>query len=163
MSSAPNAVPRMRPVQTTQDYPYPWIYPPDGSKPFDFVNAVPLPAEGTAATIITFTVRPGYNGIIRAYAADFNGAGFTSGSGSVFWQILHKNGLTPFQYYNHIVSSLGNVANPPYHPFGLRVLENEVIVLAVNNVSIVPAGQLVEGRLMGWFYPKKYDNPNIRA
>ena len=156
-------MPRIPPSVQPQQYPYPWLYPPPGAKSFDFKNQLPLPAIGATGTIISFQVRPKYNGIIRAYGNDFVGAGWTDGSGALIWQILHGNGQEPVQYYNAIVSSLGSTSQPFYHPYGVRVLENEIINFTVKNVSIVVSGgQLVRARLAGWFYPKTYDDPSLR-
>ena len=43
----------------------------------------------------------------------------------------------------------------------LRILENDVIAMTVLNVAIVASGQIIAGRLSGWFYPKDEDPSGI--
>src|ERR1700758_3836772 len=68
-----------------------WIYPPAEAEPFDAINYVSLPAIGATATIVSVLLEPGYNLVIRAYANNFVGGGWTEGSGSVTWQINVDN------------------------------------------------------------------------
>lgn len=136
----------------------PTIYPPPEREPIDDINYIPLPAIGASAAVITRLVEPGFNGIIRAYANNFVGGGWTEGSGSVTWQILLDNAAVPG--YDLIPASLGSPANPVYHPCGFRIMEAQTLILQVTNVSVVLAGQLIGGRFMGYYYPKEYDDPS---
>jgi hypothetical protein len=136
----------------------PTIWPPPEREPIDLINYVALPAIGATATIVSQLIEPGYNAIIRAYANNFVGGGWTEGSGSVTWQIALDTAPAPG--YDTILASLGSPANPVYHPCGIRVLEGQTIILTVTNVSVVLAGQLSGGRLMGYYYPKEYDDPS---
>lgn len=136
----------------------PTIYPPPEREPIDVINYVALPAIGATATIVSQRIEMGYNAIIRAYANNFVGGGWTEGSGSVTWQIAIDN--APVPGYDLIPASLGSPANPVYHPSGFRVMERQTLILTVTNVSVVVAGQLSGGRLMGYYYPKEYDDPS---
>jgi hypothetical protein len=135
----------------------PWIYPPPEAEPIDLVNYVNLPAIGAQATILQLQIEPGYNAVILAVANNFVGGGWTEGSGSLSWSINRDN--APVPGYDAIPASLGSPANPTRHPSGFRVKENSILTLKVSNVSVVLAGQLSGGRLMGYYYPKEYENP----
>jgi hypothetical protein len=137
----------------------PWIYPPGEFWPIDQLNYVALPAIGANAAVVSFTVPPGHNGIIRSYANNFVGGGWTEGSGSVTWQITRDQAAV--DGYDLILASLGSPANPVTHPSGFRIFENQLIQLVVFNISVVLAGQLSGGRLAGWYYPKMYEDQNI--
>jgi hypothetical protein len=139
----------------------PTVYPPPEREPIDLFNYVALPAIGAAATIVSVQIEAGYNAIIRAYGNNFVGGGWTEGSGAVTWQILIDTAAVPG--YDAILGSLGSPANPTYHPSGFRVMETQTLVLQVTNVSIVVAGQLSGGRLVGYYYPKEYDDPSRGA
>lgn len=139
----------------------PTIYPPPEREPIDLVNYVALPAIGATATVVSQLIENSYNAIIRAYANNFVGGGWVEGSGSVTWQIAIDSAAVPG--YDTILASLGSPANPVYHPSGIRTMEGQTIVLSVTNVSVVLAGQLVGGRLMGYYYPKEYDDPSRGA
>jgi hypothetical protein len=134
----------------------PTIWPPPEREPIDLVTYVPLPAIGATAIIVSQLIEPGYNAIIRAYANNFVGGGWVEGSGSVLWQIVIDSAPAPG--YDSIPASLGSPANPVYHPCGIRVMEGQTVSLLVTNVSVVLAGQLSGGRLMGYYYPKEYDD-----
>jgi hypothetical protein len=137
----------------------PWIYPPAEAEPFDWQGNVGLPALLATATILSFVVPKGRNGVIRAYANQLVGGLFTDGSGVISFSINHDN--QPFRYYNKILFSLGLIQNPTYHPFGLRVFNGQTITFNVRNATLAVAGQLVNARMMGWYYPAKYDDPNL--
>lgn len=139
----------------------PTIWPPAEREPIDLINYVSLPAIGATAVIVQQQIEPGYNSIIRAYGNNFVGGGWTEGSGQVLWQIAIDN--APVPGYDAILASLGSPANPVVHPSGIRVAENQTITLSVTNVSVVLAGQLSGGRLMGYYYPREYDDPTRGA
>ena len=137
----------------------PWIYPPAEFWPIDQSLYVPLPAIGANSTVVTFQVPPGQNGIVLLYGNNFVGGGFQEGTGSVVWQITRDNAA--IDGYDNILDSLGSVASPTRHPSGFRIFENQVISLVVFNVSVVVSGQVIGGRLAGWYYPKEYEDQNI--
>jgi hypothetical protein len=136
----------------------PTVYPPPEREPIDLFNYVTLPAIGASAIIVVQQIEAGHNAIIRAYGNNFVGGGWVEGSGAVTWQILIDNAAVPG--YDNILGSLGSPANPTYHPSGFRVMETQTLVLQVTNVSVVLAGQLSGGRLVGYYYPKEYDDPS---
>jgi hypothetical protein len=116
---------------------------------------VAIPAIGAQAVVVQFKVPQGYNGMIDALANVFVGGGFQEGQGAIFWTLYadYQGGNGPVvPNFNNIVASLGSVNNAAKLP-GIRVKENQLVTLAVNNVTIVAAGQLIGGLLGGWFYP----------
>jgi hypothetical protein len=130
-------------------------------KPFENAAYILLPAIGTTATILNFTVPKGNNGFIRRIANVFVGGGFVDGSGGIVWQILldqTKNIVAPG--FNNIVASLGSVSNPS--PIdGIHIFEGGLVALIVTNVSIVVSGQFVGGRLGGSFHSIPHEPPNL--
>lgn len=137
----------------------PWVDAPVEFNAVDVVNYVSLPAIGAQAVVVQIQVPPGYNGIIQSYGNNFVGGGWTGGSGTVLWQILHDGAA--IKGYNAIPDSLGNPAAPTKHPSGFRIFENQIIQLVVKNISTVVASQLVGGRLAGWLYPTRYEDPAV--
>lgn len=138
----------------------PWIYPPAEFEPVDKIGYVTIndPTVSTAGVVVvSFKVPPSRNGIITTYGNNYVGGGFTEGSGDIFWQ--YRRNQNPIKFYERVLASLGNVAQPTRHPAGFRVFENDTIDILVTNVNIVFGNQLSGGRLMGWVYPKKYDDP----
>jgi hypothetical protein len=140
----------------------PWIFPPVNSIAFDNAGDILLPAIGVGETVVfQFTVPTGHNGVIKEIANAFIGSGFTDGSGQIIWRILQNNQAVRGK--ENILNSLGSVAIPSRVGGGayIRIIENDIIALTVNNVAIAPAGQLIAGRLSGWFYKKDIDPTEI--
>jgi hypothetical protein len=131
-------------------------------------GGVPLPAVGTTAIVVSFTVPNGRNGFIRRIANVVVGGGFTDFSGGAVWQIildlrdptflLGVNVVAP--HFDNITASLGSASNPSTFD-GLRIQEKQLVALVVKNVSIPVAGQIVGGRLGGSFYPIPLEPPNM--
>lgn len=138
-----------------------WIFPSINSIPFDNAGDVVLPAIGVEVTIFTFQVPKGFNGVMKEIANVFIGGGFTDGSGAVVWRVLQNT--QAMRGKENMLNSLGSVAAPSRIGGGgfIRILENDIIAMTVLNVSIAPAGQIVAGRLSGWFYPKDEDPAGI--
>jgi len=139
------------------DYKSPWIEPPPQFDPVDKIGYVTIPAIGQMLTVVSYRVSRGRNGIIKSYANNYVGAGFQEGAGNLYWQ-YRRNG-NPIKFYEKVLASLGRVESPTLHPSGFRVFDNDLIEIVVFNVSIDPAGQLIGGRLLGYQYPKKYEDP----
>lgn len=138
-----------------------WLYPPSQWENIDQFNYVPLPAVGATATILSFQVPLGRNGVIQKVANNFVGGGWIEGSGDVVWRIL-VDGATPpgANSYKNILGSLGSPANP-VGISGFRIFENQVVTMVAVNGAVVLAGQLVGGRLIGYLYPREYEEENI--
>ena len=140
----------------------PWAFPPVNSIAFDAAGDIILPAIAAPdTTIFSFVVPPGHNGVIKEIANVFIGGGFTDGSGSIVWRIL-QNGQA-IRGKEAMLNSLGSVAQPSRVGGGgfIRIIENDLIAMVVSNVAIAPAGQIIAGRLSGWFYPKDLDPTDI--
>ncbi|HEV2225127.1 MAG TPA: hypothetical protein VGR84_19195 [Candidatus Acidoferrales bacterium] len=140
----------------------PWIEMPSSGEPFNLSGTIRMPALGVTATIVSIVAGVGRSGVINRLANQVIGGGWTDGDGNLVFQIT-RNGI-PERDQQDLLSSLGEVIEPS--PFGpLRMTENDVIALTVFNnnvppaIGVPPAGQLVKGRLDGWFYPKDLDPP----
>lgn len=138
-----------------------WIFPSLNSVHFDNAGDIIIPAVGIESAIFTFNVPRGFNGVMKTIGNAFIGGGFTDGSGAIVWRVL-QNGQA-MRGKENLINSLGSVAQPSLIGGGgfMRILENDVITMTVLNVSVAPAGQLVAGRLSGWFYPKDEDPAGI--
>lgn len=138
----------------------PWIYPPPEFEPVDQVGYVVIPAVAAPATVVvSYRVPVNRNGVILVYGNNYVGGGFEEGTGNLYWQI--RRNQQPLKGYQQILASLGSPSAPTRHPSGFRIFENDIIDIAVVNVTIVPGGQEIGGRLAGWVYPKKYDDARI--
>src|SRR5260370_2314633 len=153
--------PGMQELSGGQYWMDPTIWPPPEREAFDAINYIPLPAIGATAIIVSVLLEPGYNLIIRAYANNFVGGGWTEGSGSVTWQINVDNAAV--DGYDAIPASLGSPANPVYHPSGIPIQASQTVHLTITNNHLVLAGQLSGGRLMGYRYSKEYADPTRGA
>lgn len=148
----PNAQPGQLPI---------WLYPPVNWENIDQLAYVNLPAIGATATIISFTVPIGRNGIINKVANNFVGGGWVEGSGDVVWRILVDGGTPPgATSYDNILGSLGSPAQP-VGISGFRIFENQVITVVAFNSAIVVAGQKVGARLLGYLYPRELEEGDI--
>jgi len=144
-----------------------WLYPPVNFENLDQIAYVLLPAIGSTATIISFTVPIGRNGMINKIAANFVGGGWTEGTGDVKWRVLVDGTPPPgATSYDSIVASPGSPAQP-VGIAGFRIFENQVVTLvafndpAGPNGGVVVAGQRVGGRLLGYFYPRDIEQADI--
>jgi hypothetical protein len=136
--------------------------PPEGVefRPHAYVT---IPAQGASATVVSFTVPRGYNGILNRLANVFVGGGFQEGQGLVSWELfLDFNTAVPAPNFQKIVASLGSVNNPTTLN-GIRIKENQLVELVVSNANpgVIPAGQLIGGLLGGYFYPVALEPDNI--
>lgn len=126
------------------------LFPPANAVPFNEASYIGIPAIGANANVIQFQVPQGYNGVIKWIANNFVGGGWVEGSGSLVYQISADG--APFRNHEDIVASLGN-PSAPSEIAPLRIFENQIITLSVQNVNLAPSGQFIGGRLSGWFYP----------
>ena len=138
-----------------------WLYPPSQWENLDLLDYEPLPAIGADATILSFRVPTGRNGVIQKVANNFVGGGWTEGSGDVIWRIL-VDGATPpgANSYATILGSLGSPANP-VGISGFRIFENQLLTFIAHNNAVIVAGQQVGARLVGYLYPREYEDENI--
>lgn len=134
-----------------------WIFPSLNSIAFDNAGDVVIPAIGVEATIFSFQVPRGFNGVMKTIGNAIIGGGFTDGSGALVWRILQNT--QAMRGKENMLNSLGSVAQPSFIGGGgfIRILENDIIAFVVLNAAIVPAGQIIAARLSGWFYPKDED------
>jgi hypothetical protein len=145
----------------------PWIYQPVNWENVDQINYALVPAIGATATIISYVVPPGRNGIINKVACNFVGGGWVEGSGDIVWRILVDGTPPPgATSYDSILASLGGPSQPTGIA-GFRFFENQVLTfVACNNPSganggVVVAGQRVGARFTGWNYPLDIEEDDI--
>lgn len=145
--------------QQARDLPI-WLYPPRNWENVDQLAYALLPALNTTATILSYTVPIGRNGVINKVACNFVGGGWVAGTGDVVWRILLDGAPPPgATSYDTVVDSLGSPAQP-VGISGFRIFENQVLSLVVfnnpggANGGVVVAGQRCGARLMGHLYPR---------
>lgn len=138
------------PVQPNYPALPPHLYQPATGLPFNPTTYVTIPAIGAQATILDFFVPNGYQGVINQMGNNFVGGGFVDGSGGLVWQLLLDG--QPYPNFENIIASLGNPANPSVIG-AVQLRERQHVQLVVKNVSVVTAGQLIGGRLSGFYYP----------
>jgi hypothetical protein len=145
----------------------PWIYAPANFENLDKINYALLPAIGSTATIISFIVPPGRNGIVNKVACNFVGGGWVEGTGDIVWRILIDGTPPPGATdYDTILASLGGPAQPTGIA-GFRIYENQTLTLVIfnnpggPNGGVVVAGQRGGGRLTGWTYMREDEEADI--
>jgi len=139
----------------------PWVEKSAGSQPYMEQNTagLTLPALGTEATVLTFTVPRRKNGLIDRIANQFIGGGWTEGSGDLVWRV-EADGV-PIQGYHNMISSIGTMTNPAdLGQSTLAIYENQVIRLVARNVAVPVAGQILLGMFRGRFYPIEQEGQN---
>lgn len=145
--------------QETRDLPI-WLYPPRNWENIDQLAYALLPAIGSTATILSYLVPIGRNGVINKVACNFVGGGWTAGTGDVVWRILIDGTPPPgATSYDSIVDSLGSPAQP-VGISGFRIFENQTLTVVIfnnpagANGGVVVAGQRAGARVLGHLYPR---------
>lgn len=138
----------------------PWLtFTPD-SESFLYTGGTVMPAnDGAFHAIVSLTVPNGRNGALYLLANDV-GAVFQNNSGDLIWQIQRNAGggdVAAERNYENVKAVIG-LTDAPSRIAPIRIFENDVISLVVQNVNIQPAGQILNGVLGGHFYPKTWDD-----
>lgn len=131
----------------------PWIQPPPGFSSFDYPGAIATPAVGTTATIFSFIVPAGYDGVIKRLSHNFTGGGFIQGSGDFIWSITIDN--RPAKNYNNMVTEYGTT-QIARETDGIQIYSGQTIAYLVNHVANVAfgAGTFIIATLAGYYYPR---------
>lgn len=129
-----------------------WNFPTRDSVFFDRVGFNALPANlAPAVVVVTFTMPPGYDGVVRWMSNVALGAGFIDGSGDIIWQILRDGQAV--EDYENMLAQLGTLPIPT--DTFILVEENSTIQITVATANNPPAGRATSGcRLKGWRWPK---------
>lgn len=136
----------------------PWVERPASGESFTPSSAIPLQAAPSAAVIVQFQVPNGRSGVLKWLATGFEGGGWQNGDGNLVWQILINGAAV--KNYDKILTTLGS-SEIPFPIAGVRLRENDVVQLSVQNKGVLAAGQRVFGLLSGWYYPKDMDPASI--
>jgi hypothetical protein len=141
--------PQPTPISTIRK---PWLDAPDNAVPFDEAASALLPAVAALATVVTFTVPDGMDGVITAYSWNFVGGGFVQGNGDLIAQVT-RNGAAVRNYSNILVEK-GNIAIPrPIAP--LRLYSGDVIALTIFHAANALLIGNVVASFVGYFYPSQ--------
>jgi hypothetical protein len=136
----------------------PWLFATASSRNLIAVAAITIPAvtAGIFTPIVDFKIDPGKNGVIKWFANQYVGGGFTDGSGAIIWRLAIDGVAVPG--FENISVSLGT-NQIPSEIAPVRLFAGRRVQLLVTNASIVPAGQIIEGGIRGWLYPKDEEAP----
>ena len=138
----------------------PWlVFPPDGES-FHNAGGITIPAMGAGfTTILSITVPRGRNGVLNRLANAFYGV-FQNFSGDLIWRLVRNPGsaiVAAERNYEAIIAVLGLTENP-VEIAPIRIFENDVIALQINNTALPAAGQECGAVLGGWYYPRTWDD-----
>ncbi len=120
------------------------------------LGIVALPAIGSTATILQFTVPKGRNGKVTAIGIDFNANGGAAANPLslpaplTFTVQEAQSPFADFGSFNYLPGSVGT----PCPIAGLTLLEGQVVQVNVTNNSVVVTTQFVACRMQGYFYNK---------
>jgi hypothetical protein len=154
---------------------FPWLYPTVDFLHFDkgpgsgdavggvVSGSIALPAVGANAIVLQWKVPRGRNGRITHFGIDVvanGGAAFTVGivppqlSFSFFLDASQGTTGSLFPDYENFSFLPGSTINPTQFADGLMIVENQLVTLVVNNLTLVKTTQFVAGRCIGYYYPK---------
>lgn len=131
----------------------PWIEPPAGAEPFEFVAAIPTPAAGVTAVVLQFGVPYGYDGVIRRVSHNYTGGGFVQGSGDLVWRLFRDGAAV--RNFESLTIEFGSIQTP--RPIdAIRIFSGQVITYEVEHSAssgLPVAGTQIVCALGGYFYP----------
>lgn len=133
----------------------PWIDEPAGSVPFDEQDGIALPIVGVTATVLSFTVPTGFDGVIKFLSNNVNFGGFDQFSGDIIWRLLINK--RPVRNFNNVRAEKGTIFQgreiSPIRLYSKNLVEWEVEHVA--NGAL--AGQTICS-FTGYVYPSKGDS-----
>lgn len=140
------------------------IGPPFGAIEFSPRASVALPAPAAGdATVLTFSVPIGYDGIVLALLNAYTGNTFLDGSGDLVWRVAINQSLNCTRYLRDcgdILVQMGTAKLFHLIPGGARIYSGNTvtyIVNAPNTTGALPApgtGNIICG-LRGFLWPRK--------
>ena len=149
------------PTELTYQLGPPWIDPPAGHRDINNPGIIATPNNSSTDTVVqTYTVPPGWDGVITDIANFYTGPGFLLGSGYLVWRIL-RNGQA-IKNFDAIQVAFGTYTQGgglQTHRLaaGIRVFAGDILQYIVNHstASTLPiAGTNIITFLKGWIYPK---------
>jgi hypothetical protein len=142
----------------------PWLIESPDSESFHYAGGITIPAQdGLFHTVMTFTVPPGRNGVIKDIANVVVGGAWSDFSGDAIFQIQrnahagNNSGGFAERNYDNILASYGLI-NAPVKISGIRIFENDVLQWVIKNVNLPVSGEKVGALLGGYFYPRTWDD-----
>jgi hypothetical protein len=140
----------------------PWLIEPPDSESFHFTAGIVMPAQSATVfhTVLSVTVPPGRNGVIKRIANVVVGGAWSDFSGDAVWQIRRNptsDSPAAERNYENILASLGLIAQPVTIS-GIRVFENDVVQWVIRNNALPVSGEEVGALFSGYFYPRTWDD-----
>lgn len=122
-------------------------------------GAATIPAIGSSIVVVSFRISAGLNAIINKIGNQLIGGGNYDGTGAFQWQLMINNSAA--RGLEQIISSIGTVSNPSEIGGFVRAKEAQLVSLVFTNVSVPTAGEVLQGRVNGWFYPKDEEQQGV--
>jgi hypothetical protein len=114
----------------SEQWPYPWSYPPPNAKNAQPFGSIAAPQNGVQAQVLAYTVPTGMRFYLIGIIQQFAGTGFVQGSGSVLWT-LDKD--TPISSGTQPIQS-SSVAFFQSQPFTLGSFDHGAFVLGMPEI-----------------------------
>lgn len=155
-----------KPRRFYEPVPFPWSLPDRDSKPVQAFGSIVAPATATLTTVVQYQVPDGFQFVLTDRVNDYNGAGFSTGSGGpgsgdILWSTTVDNPATSTPQ-GYSVEFMSNETFPvgsftiPWPVRGYLVFDpNHIIrVNVLTTAAITPgAPNYFTSILMGWIYP----------
>lgn len=140
------------------EWPFPWSYPPAGSRPIPMRGTIALPAQDTPTQVCSFNVPVGNLGYLDALMLSINAAGYVEGMDFAEWSLTLNQPAgasfaigRPIDGYGAITTQFGSIANGPVKlPFGVILQSNDTLYININIPSAPVSGG---GNPLGVGYP----------
>ncbi len=145
VGSAPDAVKAARDLLARcGEWPFPWSYPPPGSKPMAMRGTIPLPAQDVQTNVCNFNVPVGKLGYLDSIMLSIIDTGYVEGLGFAIWSISVNQPAgasfaigRPIEGYGQITTQFGSIAAGPIKlPFGILLGSNDIVYI---NITIPSA------------------------
>jgi hypothetical protein len=114
----------------SEQWPYPWSYPPPNAKNAQPFGSIPAPQNGVQAQVLAYTVPTGMRFYLIGIIQQFAGTGFVQGSGSALWT-LDKD--TPISSGTQPIQS-SSVAFFQSQPFTLGSFDHGAFTLGMPEI-----------------------------
>lgn len=131
----------------------PWVTPPEGFIPFVPVGVIALPGVGVTANILSYMIPVGYDGVITLHNHNFDGIGFTEGSGDIIWR-LNIDGR-PVKNFSNMTSQYGSQLVQRQIPGGIRVFSGQTITYTVTHANNAGLAANIFAGISGYYYPRR--------
>jgi hypothetical protein len=165
--TGPEAAKAAASIAATQDrrdeWPYAWSFPPPRATRVFRVGSVLSPNPATETQVLLYRVPQGYRMWLTAVVMNYQGTGFTPGTGDILWT-LDKNkpvGVAPLQGeiiqgFGGIMVPLGSLVYPWPLPMPELLGPTDELRSKVTTTANIPVGgtNYFHSVFLGWLEPE---------